>query len=270
VLDPLSVGLPGGVVAGRAEARADGQVALRLAHQGAGLDVARLLPLAWLPAGATRGNLELDLDVTGRGRDVRAVAASLSGHLGLAMVGGQVDNALLRSLGADIARLFGVQDGGVTPISCLALRAPAADGVLRTEVMLVETALGTVAGAGQVALGTEQIALRLLPRLAFAGFSVAAPVLVGGTLVAPRVGLDPQGAGAAVADLLQRRGGAGAAPDCATALAAARGGRAGPPAPAVQQPAQQQAPGLSLPGQQRQAPSRPQDLLRQLPGLLGR
>lgn len=264
VLDPLSLGLPAGVVAGRAEARADGRVALRLAHQGAGLDMARLLPLTGLAAGATRGELELDLDVTGRGRDLRAVAAGLSGHLGLALVGGQVDNALLRSFGADIARLFGVQDGGVTPVSCLALRAPAADGVLRTEVLLVETALGTVAGAGQVALGTEQIALRLLPRLAFAGLSVAAPVLVGGTLAAPRVGLDPQGAGAAVADLLQRRGGAGAAPDCATALAAARGGRAGPAAPAVQQPAQQQ------PAAPAQLPSRPQDLLRQLPGLLGR
>jgi AsmA protein len=270
LLDPLSLGLPAGVVAGRAEARADGRVALRLAHQGAGLDMARLLPLTGLAAGATRGNLELDLDLAGRGQDLRAVAASLSGHLGLAMVGGQLDNAVLRALGADIARLFGVQDGGVTPLSCLALRAPAAEGVLRTEVLLVETALGTVSGAGQVALGTEQIALRLLPRLAFAGLSVAAPVLVGGTLAAPRVGLDPQGAGAAVADLLQRRGGAGAAPECATALAAARGGRPGPAAPAVQQPAPQPAPGVPLPGQQQQAPSRPQDLLRQLPGLLGR
>jgi AsmA protein len=259
VLDPLSLGLPAGVVAGRAEARSDGRVALRLAHQGAGLDLSRLLPLTGLAAGATRGTLELDLDLAGRGGDLRAVAASLSGHLGLAMVGGQLDNAVLRALGADIARLFGVQDGGVTPVSCLALRAPAAEGVLRSDVLLVETALGTVSGAGQVALGTEQIALRLLPRLAFAGLSVAAPVLVGGTLVAPRVGLDPQGAGAAVADLLQRRGGAGAAPDCATALAAARGGRPGPAAAPAQPPAQQQ-----------QAPSRPQDLLRQLPGLLGR
>jgi AsmA protein len=265
LLDPLSLGLPGGVLAGRVEAQADGRIAIRLAHQGAGLDIARLLPFAGMAAGSTRGNLELDLDVAGQGRDVRAVAASLSGHLGLALVGGQVDNALLQRLGTEIARLFGVQSGGVTPVSCLALRAPAADGVLRTEVMLVETALGTVAGAGQVGLGTEQIALRLLPRLAFAGISVAAPVLVGGTLAAPRIGLDPQGAGAAVADLLQRRGGAAAAPDCATALAAARGGRAGPAAPAVQQPAQAQPDA----GQQ-QPPSRPQELLRQLPGLLRR
>jgi uncharacterized protein involved in outer membrane biogenesis len=260
LVDPLSLGLAGGVVAGRAEAQADGRLALRLAHRGAGLPIARLLPILGLPPGTTRGMLELDLDLAGRGADARALAGSLSGHLGLAMVGGEVDSALLRALGAEIARLFGVQDGGVTPLSCLALRAPLAEGVARIDTLLVETALGTVTGTGQVALGTEQIALRLLPRISVGGINLAAPVLVGGTLAAPRVGLDPQGAGAAVLDALQRRGaGPAAAADCAPALAAARGGRAGP-MPAARAPAPQQP----------SVVPRPQDLLRQLPGLLGR
>ena len=260
-LDPLRLGLPGGVLAGRAEARASGEVALRLAHQGAGLEAARLLPLLGLPGGASRGVLEVDADLAGRGATTRALAASLSGHLGLAMVNAGVDNAVLRALGAEIARLFGVQGEGVTPVSCLALRMPFAEGTGRTEVLLMETALGTVGGAGQVALGSEQIALRLTPRVAIGGFAVAAPVLVGGTLARPQVGLDPQGAGAALAEALRPRAGAAApaGPDCATALALARGGRAGPAPPAAApQPA---LPGLPAPAQ------RPQDLLR---GLLGR
>jgi AsmA protein len=262
LLDPLRLGLPGGVLAGRAEARASGEVALRLAHQGAGLEVARLLPLLGLPGGGSRGMLELEADLSGRGATTRALAASLSGHLGLAMANAAVDNAALRALGAEIARLFGVQGEGVTPVSCLALRMPFAEGTGRTEVLLMETALGTVGGAGQVALGSEQIALRLMPRVAIGGFAVSAPVLIGGTLARPQVGLDPQGAGAALAEVLRPRAGAApAGPDCAAALAIARGGRAGPAPPAAP-PAAAPQPGLpGLPAQ------RPQDLLR---GLLGR
>lgn len=264
-LDPVRLGLPGGVLAGRAEAHASGEVALRLAHQGAGLEVARLLPLLGLPGGASRGMLEVDADLAGRGASTRALAASLSGHLGLAMVNAGIDNAVLRALGAEIARLFGVQGEGVTPVSCLALRMPFAEGTGRAEVLLMETALGTVGGAGQVALGSEQIALRLTPRVAIGGFAVSAPVLVGGTLARPQVGLDPQGAGAALAEALRPRAGAApAGPDCATALAIARGGRAGPAPPAAPPPAaapQPALPGLPVPAQ------RPQDLLR---GLLGR
>ncbi|MDW8399848.1 MAG: AsmA family protein, partial [Acetobacteraceae bacterium] len=207
LLDPLSLGLPGGALAGRAEARASGEVALRLAHQGAGLEAARLLPLLGLPGAGSRGMLEVDADLSGRGATTRALAASLSGHLGLAMVDGALANAALRALGAEIARLFGIQGEGVTPLSCLALRMPFAEGTGRTEVLLVETALGSVSGTGQVALGNEQIALRLAPRIAIGGLAVSAPVLVGGTLARPQVGLDPQGAGAALAEALRPRAG---------------------------------------------------------------
>ncbi len=100
------------MLAGRAETRASGEVALRLAHQGAGLDVAQLLPLLGLPGGGSRGMLEVDADLAGHGATTRALAASLSGHLGLAMVNAAMDNAALRALGAEIARLFGVQGEG--------------------------------------------------------------------------------------------------------------------------------------------------------------
>jgi hypothetical protein len=151
-----------------------------------------------------------------------------------------------------------------------------------------------------VNLKDESLAMRLLPDLRVANLAVRAPVDIAGSLARPRIGVDPQAAAAAgigaflsqqatpdrtlqgLAEALGSPGGGGAAggaapalPDCATALAEARGGQAGPqpstPAAAVPQggdPAPQagQAP-PAVPGLPRDVPAPAQEMLR---GLLGR
>jgi hypothetical protein len=164
-------------------------------------------------------------------------------------------------------------------------------GAARLRTLSLETGLGRLGGEGGVNLNNETLALRLLPDLRLGGLSLRAPVNLGGTLAAPRIGVSPEAAAAAGLGALlslQRTpdrdlqalagalggGGSGApappAPDCGSQLAAARGGRAAgampsrpsPPAPADAAPAP-----LGATGAGRDLPKQAEEVLR---GLFGR
>jgi AsmA protein len=286
-LEPFAATLPGGAIDAtfRADATAD-PPALRvtLRTQGPGIDIGPLQQMLGRRYGV--GRLEADLTLAGSGRDTRAVAATLEGQVALAMVDGRIDRSLLSGIPPELLRLLspqGIPEEGLA-LRCFALRAPVRGGVLRPEVFLVETPIGRVSADGAIGLGDERIALRLLPDIRAGGVNIRAPIGVDGTLAAPRVAsVNPSAAAAAglgaflgmqqspdrtlqgLAEALGGAGGAPALPDCATALAAARGGHAGaapvtPAAPQAAPPSQAEAPA------QPQRPPNANDLLR---GLFG-
>lgn len=305
-LDPVRATTPGGPLTLRAAADVtQDPPVVQVAATSPGLDLAALSAAHGGPAPPVRGRLEIQSDLRGRGSDLRAVAASLHGPLGLALVDGRLDRSLLAGLPQEVLRL--VLPGGVPadglPLRCFALRAESEDGVARTSTLLLDTALGRVGGGGAVNLRDESLALRMLPDLRVGNVTVRAPINVGGTLANPRVGVDPAAAAAAgigaflsqqqtpdrtlqaLAGALGGLGGGGGAaggapqlPDCATALAAARGGASGaqpstPPAaaaaPQPEAPAadQQQQQRPTVPGVPQELQGPAQQLLR---GLFGR
>lgn len=233
---PLTVASPGGVLEGEAsiDRRADPPaVALTLRSTGRGLDLAALRR-ARNEAPSLEGHAQIAIDVTARGATTRALAASLAGDAGLAMVGGRLAAAGLLRLGPELAALLvpGAPRDGVA-LRCLALRIGAQDGIATTTALLAETSLGQVGGAAAVNLRTERLAARLLPDVQVLGVSVRAPVGIGGTLAAPRIGVDAaraaaQVAGDAPAGALLRRDPPG---DCAEQLRLARMGAEGPEPP---------------------------------------
>ncbi len=292
-LDPLAATLPGGRVTGSllADAAQD-PPALRLVLGSGALDLGALQAAHGLPPLVT-GPVELDVALAGRGADLRALAASLEGHLGLAQAeGGSLDRRALAALPRDLRRLMpGLAGAGDIPLRCLALRIVAADGMARLGTLLVETSrIGSLGGEGGVNLRDETLGLRLLPDLRLVAVALRAPVLVTGTLAEPRFGVSPEaalGAGIGAFLSLQRTPdrslqalagalGAGRDPaatlDCARALAEALGRPA--PAPtrdlraipeAVQGTIERVVP--ALPGVARDLTAPAQDLLR---GLFGR
>jgi AsmA protein len=196
-----------------------------------------------------------------------------------------------------LPQLGALGEGRVT-LACAATRWRAENGIARTEALLLDGSLGKIGGGGTANLRDETLAMRLqldlrLPIPGASQFRIRAPLPVGGTFANPRPDYGPavtRGAAGAVAvglirdksgiagELLGALGGAApgggneaSLPDCGPALAAARGGRAGP-VPASAAPAATQAPAQApahapqreLP-RQLQGPA--QDLLR---GLLGR
>ncbi|GGJ12787.1 AsmA family protein [Neoroseomonas lacus] len=279
VLDPLQVTTPGGAVGGRAVLDAAAQpprVELRLNSRGRGLDLAALRRAFGVPAGFD-GSAELAIDLRGQGATSRAVAASLSGQAGVAMVGGRFTGATALRIGPDLARLLlprGTPAGGVT-LRCLALRLSADQGVAQSEAMLMEGDFGRIDGNIAINLRDETVAARLLPDISLMGVTVRAPVVIGGTMAEPRIGVEPGAAlarvlGDTVANRLWRsstmeflRDATGSGPAggaCGPALTLARLGRAGPmPAPGA----------TPIPLIPREIQGTAQDVVRGIGGLLG-
>jgi AsmA protein len=189
---PLTVTSPGGPVRGELviDRRANPPaIALKLRSEGEGLDLAALRR-AREEAPSLEGRAQVTIDVTASGATTRALAASLSGEAGLAMVDARLADAGLLRLGPELVALLlpGAPRDGLA-LRCLALRASALEGIVTTGALLAETSVGEVTGMAAANLRTERFAARLLPDVQLFGVTVRAPVGVGGTLAAPRVGV---------------------------------------------------------------------------------
>jgi hypothetical protein len=231
------------------------------------------------------GRLEVYADLRGAGETPRALAASLSGYLGLAMEGGTLDTKLIggqlgrASTDFQILDLMG-RGGGNGEVRCAATRFEARDGVAHARTLVLSSNLLTADGGGSVNLRDETLDLLLRPQGRMGGTGFRIPVRVSGSLRAPKAAVDPSGAAEAnagsLAGIIIGRTipeslfggllGADRLPMsegslCPAALAVARGGAApaaAAPSPAPQQPTPQQ-PTPALP----KLPD-PGNLLRQL------
>jgi AsmA protein len=269
----LKATLPSGALSGGLDLDAGkSPPPVALALRAPALELATLLPPLGVPF-PVRGALELDLDVKGSGASPRAIAATLNGHLGIAVGQGTIDNRLIDLLAGDMWRALvpGAPRTGNTNVNCIATRLDLAGGVATARALLFDTSLARVSGSGTMNLGQERLALRMLPTLRVAGGGISVPVNVTGTFAAPSYRPDAAGAlggiaagaasgagqgatvggplGAIVGGIVgATRQGAGdaAAEDCPAALALARG-RAAPAAAPQPQPQQAPAPATRSP-----------------------
>jgi len=291
-MDPFSAELPAGRISGSVTVdatRADPAVTVVL--RSPGLDIGKIYHAIGRP-GAASGVVEVDLDLRGDGQSPHAIAATADGHLGLAVVGGSVDNSML-NLGflGDILR--GVNQGqilargGSTQVRCFAFRVDARAGQGDVRALLLDSSTMLVEGGGGLNLGNESLALRLRAQPRLLGVGLALPLRVNGGFAAPSASLDPLGsAGAlgqsvtgtvggalgtvgsglgAVGGALGIGNGGSALPGtdtCGPQLAIARGGRAG--AAAAADPAQD-APAAANPRGQGNRQRPPNPLQRLLP-----
>lgn len=256
-LDPFAVTLPGGTLNLRIAADAAASPpALQIAGGGQGLDPAALLG-AFGTTSPISGRTDIDMDLRGQGATTRALAGTATGHLGLAVTEGRLTGRPAQVL----SQIPGV--GGDIALSCLALRAEADRGVAAMRPLYLEGAPGRIGGEGSVNLRDETLSMRFTTDLRVAGVRLRAPVPLTGTLASPRLEMAGVAQGAlagelgdrleraipGIGGLLPQQSGGPALPDCATALRAARGGRAGPVPSAAAQP---QQPGRAPSAEQRQ------------------
>ncbi len=220
-------------------------VILNLRSGGFALDP--LLRGLGLPGGSD-ATVELDVALHASGTTPHALAASLDGHVGIAMVDGNVSNAALSAVLGDVMRSAGAKldPNGRSHVRCLALRADALSGQVTLPVLKLDSARLLVEGGGTLNLRDETLALHLRPLLRLGGAGVSAPVRVEGSMRRPVVALDPSGGTGRVGVVIG--GLAGPAESCTAELTAARDGRPGP-----------------LPAETVAAkPAKPADLLRSL------
>jgi len=180
-------------IEGEADARAN-PPAIRAKIAARGLDAAAIAR----DLGSTErldGRVDATIDLAGRGASARALAATLNGKLAVSLANGRVAHRHLELIAADLTRLLlpGAAETE-TAIGCVVTQFDIKAGVATSQVMLADTRRVTVTGTGNINLGTEALALRLEPRPKEPSLiSLAHPMLVGGTLMAPTVRPDPVG-----------------------------------------------------------------------------
>ncbi len=230
-LAPFAALLPGGAVDGTFSldaTKAAPPVALTLHAPalaiGPTLDAFGLAP-------AITGDAQLDLDLHGSGVSLHAIAAGLGGHLGFALVDGDIANSLLEAALGDVLRTAKLSLGageGRTRLRCVALRLSADGGRAVVRALAVDTSRVAITGTGSIDLRAETFDLQLQPRLRLGKLDAATPLDITGLWRAPKVS-EQRGADGRVAVVI-------GAPDhgdsCTPALSVARGGQPGPmPAP---------------------------------------
>jgi uncharacterized protein involved in outer membrane biogenesis len=239
----------------------------------------------------TGGKTDIDLDLRGSGRSVRAIAGSLDGSLFLHTGAGSFASRYTDMLGlGDLVEVIGrsLPRQERTPLNCVVVKLDMQGGVATIRGLVADTQRLTLDGEGRIDLRSERPDMLLNTQTKVVSLlSLLPPIRVGGTLqnlsFVPDVGAGAVGAvGGILGGVLGAPGRIGGtifggqprpADDiCATALARATG-RPAPaqtaPAqtqtrPAGQQPAQQQP-------QQQQQPANPLDEIgRGLRGFFGR
>jgi AsmA protein len=285
-LAPFALTIPAGRLSGQVTVNAaanPAQFGLRLRSDGAGLDLAALSGA--LDGLGLRGRGDIAADLRGTGATTRAIAASLNGDMGLALVNARLEQgSAMEALGALLALISPTsQRLGAVELRCVALAFAAAQGIAESRALFMDSAIGQINGQAAINLRDESLNGRLNTNLRVLGLGLRAPVNLGGTLAAPRLGVPPgaalgQNAAGLLADTLTGRvvtdplgnllGGSGrnAEADCAEPLRIARLGADGPaPAPRAAPEAAPETARPTVPA----LPSPVQDVLRGLGGILG-
>ncbi len=190
-LSPVSAQLPGGTLQASAGIDATANPATETMHLKApALALAPLLRMAGLPAAGTQGTVQAQLNASSQGNDLRAIAAHLTGQLGLASVNDNVNGALL-------ARFFAPQQAGLTsaltnlqgpvPLRCAALRLDMKDGQGTLRALTLDSSRLRVLGGGGLNTANETLALTLHPQIRLGSAWTGLPVHVGGSFAAPRL-----------------------------------------------------------------------------------
>ncbi len=178
--------------------------------------------------GGARGTMQVDAQLSGVGQTAQAIEATLDGHLGLAMVNGEVEDSLLQGLLGAALDTAGIPTIGFgsSQVRCLALRADFTNGHATIRALAADTSKLALDGTGEIDLQAQTADLHLRPRLRLGPTEVAAPVWLHGPFNGLKGALDPVLGGGRVGMTI---GGAPAGPSaCAGKLALARGGLGGP------------------------------------------
>ncbi|MBL8837559.1 MAG: hypothetical protein JNL66_15015, partial [Alphaproteobacteria bacterium] len=192
---PWAADLGGGRMSGEFTANQRGAVAVRI--EGRGINLGATLREMQLSDKLDGGRADINLELRGSGRSLRAIMATANGSETLIARGGTVDHRFFEIIGADLVRWLGSMVRGAErpTLNCAVHRFDIRDGMATARVMMFDTSQMTAAGEGTINLATEALAMRLHPRPRDASLlSIAVPLEVGGTLSRPSFRPDTVGA----------------------------------------------------------------------------
>jgi len=192
-LEPISMGIAGGTVAG--SIRVDSNVLP--AAFGARLDLRAVQLNQLFPAVETTksslGKLSGQLDLKGRGNSLAQMLGTSSGDVAVLMGKGQISNILLEFMGLDGGEIikFLVRGDRNVQLRCAAAAFDVKQGLMSTKTIVLDTSDTVINGHGSVSLADETLDLVLEPAPKDRSIlSLRSPLKIGGTFAAPSAGPD--------------------------------------------------------------------------------
>jgi AsmA protein len=209
-LDPLTFGLAGGQLQGvitldsrKPPLQGHARVKLR------GLMLGRLLPTVDASKNSV-GLLNGDIELSGQGPSVGQMLAGANGRFSLVAQNGRISRLLMEQTGLHLIEILQLTLAGdqTVPLRCAVADFSVAAGVMQARALVLDTAVNTLTGSGQVNLATETLDLTIVPRTKVSSVvALRGPVYVKGSFNQPQVSLDTsrivtRGAGALALGLL--------------------------------------------------------------------
>ena len=198
-LEPLSLGIAGGSMAGRITidtnvlpAAFDTRFDLR------GVQLNQLFPTVQSTK-SSLGKIAGQVNLKGRGNSMAQMLGSASGDVAVLMGRGEISNILLEFMGLDggeVIKFFLRGDRNVE-LRCAAVAFSVNQGLMSSKVIVLDTTDTVINGSGQINLANETLDLTLKPEPKDKSIlSLRSPLLIGGTFAAPSAGPDKLALGA--------------------------------------------------------------------------
>jgi uncharacterized protein involved in outer membrane biogenesis len=175
-------------------------------------------------AAPVEGLVQAHVQVSGRGRSLRQVAAAADGYVSAALAKGLIRDSLAELAGVDL-RGLGLKlahSQRETEVRCAVAEFKASAGTLTARSLVIDTSPVLIRGEGEIHLDSEQLNLTLRGepkdlRL----LRLDAPLLVRGTLAQPSIAVETHDSSVKLVDPGRAKD-----VDCARLLAAVRSGTA--------------------------------------------
>jgi hypothetical protein len=143
------------------------------------------------------GPLATDINLQGQGNSVAEIMGSLDGHANLLIEQGSADAKALDLFVGGLSAMFGtifIDESPKTTINCAICDLKFNDGLMTSELAVLDTQYSTVFLEGQMNLKSENLDLKVSPEAKGVTLSVAFPVLVKGKLLEPKIEVEKTGA----------------------------------------------------------------------------
>lgn len=195
-LDPVSLGVAGGSVAGSIHIDTNVAPAAYTTQLDAhALQLNQLFPEVKTSKSAL-GKISGQFNLKGRGNSVAQMLGSASGDVAMLMGKGEISNILLEYIGLDGGEIikFLLRGDRNVQLRCAAAAFDVKQGLMTSRAIVLDTSDTEISGHGQVSLANETLDIMLDPAPKDRSIlSLRSPLRIGGTFAAPSAGPD-QGA----------------------------------------------------------------------------
>lgn len=192
-LDPISLGVAGGTVAGRitidgnqAPAALDTRLMVR------GVQLNQLFPTIQTTK-SSFGKMSGQVDLKGRGNSAAQMLGTSSGDVALLMGNGELSNILLEFMGLDGGEIikFLLRGDRNVKMRCAAAAFDVKQGLMVSKTIVLDTTDTVINGSGQISLKDETLDILLKPQPKDRSIlSLRSPLKIGGTFGAPTASPD--------------------------------------------------------------------------------